>query len=679
MTTISQVPTARQNPAVAAAGPVLKVDGKALDTPSLDKGLVLSLACAEGNTNADGSLRNLGPSATVPTGYPAQGHLDPGDHKWNKGRLSYAPERHGLPANTSVAECERRALDLVRNQMAGIESRVQQLGMSPANPNYRLVVASLMDSVNQTGSACFEGKHSLWNELPQAIRELNQGRDPLQTMADCRSRSHARDDGSCGSFNGSWAETRADQKRRVGEIHDCLKRHGGLGPVTGGGAQPPAPTGAPRPTTGSSPAPGTPGRDGFRPTPVTHRPTPDGVASTGMLGVGARGPEVSSLQERLNLAGAQPPLEVDGQFGANTEQAVRDFQRRNNLAPDGVVGDLTRQALDRSAGVLGYGTEGAPVRQLQEKLNQAGAQPPLDVDGQYGEQTEQAVLAFQKRHGLDLDGVAGPHTQRKLDEVLRGTPAPTPATPAPKPSQGTQGPDGDIRLGSRGPQVERLKKALTDAGFYHGAINNEMGAQGIEALKKAKQALNLGGPADVAGDFTLKKLEEYARTQGQTQGQAAGGVSGLIKPIRQQDATSCGLTSVAMMANAANAKAGTGARPINDQDLRAENGGGTGYLPNVLNRHLQGTGFHGTDESWSGNSWNLIEQSLKAGNPVMVSTNGEFSASGYGHYITLTKMEGDRIQYADPADGQMKWTTRATLDAQPPHSDGRWFSRLVRE
>jgi hypothetical protein len=134
-----------------------------------------------------------------------------------------------------------------------------------------------------------------------------------------------------------------------------------------------------------------------------------------------------------------------------------------------------------------------------------------------------------------------------------------------------------------------------------------------------------------------------------------------------------------MMANAANAKAGTGARPVNDQDLRAENGGGTGYLPNVLNRHLQGTGFRGTDETWSGNSWGLIEQSLKAGNPVMISTNGEFSASGYGHYITLTKMEGNRVQYADPADGQVKWTTRDTLDAQPAHTDGRWFSRLVRE
>jgi len=207
----------------------------------------------------------------------------------------------------------------------------------------------------------------------------------------------------------------------------------------------------------------------------------------------------------------------------------------------------------------------------------------------------------------------------------------------------------------------------------------ELGIQESVTAHASQWFPELGGAPDVAGEFTLKKIEEFARTQGSAGGATgASGAAGLLKPVRQQDATSCGLTSIAMITNAVNAKTGTGARPITDQDLRAENGGGTGFLPNVMNQHLKGTGFRATNEDWSSNSWNLIDQSLKAGNPVMISTNGEFSATGFGHYIALTKVEGDRVQYADPADGQLKWTTKQTLDAQPPHSvDGRWMSRIV--
>ncbi|NOK13730.1 hypothetical protein HNS30_32250 [Corallococcus exercitus] len=606
MSSISQSNTVRQAAGIGTSSPVLAVDAKALDAPSLDKGLLLSLACAEGNTNADGSLRNLGVSANVPTGFPAELHQDPGDHMWNKGRLSYAPERHGLPASTSVAECERRALDLVRKQMSGIESKVQQLGMSPANPNYRFVVASLMDSVNQTGTACFEGKHSLWNELPQALKEMNAGKDPLQAMTDCRVRSHSKDDGSCGSFNGSWAETRADQARRVGEIHDCLKMHGGISSTSSSAARPAASS------TGTS------GASTFTETQPPTAPVSLGNVPSGneLLARGAKGPEVTRLQQSLNALGAQPPLELDGDFGPATEAALKDYQQRSGLPADGIHGPMTSAKM-----LAGTRASAAPARTAESTAaNMVGSLNPATL----------GMLGSSKM---------------------------------------------EVKPGSRGPDVERLKKALSAAGFYNGAINDQMGTQGVDALKKAKEALKLGGPADVAGEFTLRKIEEFARSQAN----GLSGVSAFVKPLAQQDSTSCGLTSVAMMANAAHSKAKTGKAPITDQTLRAENGGGTGFLPNVLNQHLSGTGMRATDESWGADSWGKIDQSLKAGNPVMVSTSGEFSPSGYGHYITLLKAEGDRIQYADPADGQVKWTTKGILDAQPPHTDGRWFSRVVPE
>jgi len=56
-----------------------------------------------------------------------------------------------------------------------------------------------------------------------------------------------------------------------------------------------------------------------------------------MLLRGARGPEVSALQQQLADAGFDPgPL--DGDFGPMTEAAVRAFQESHGCEVDGVVG-----------------------------------------------------------------------------------------------------------------------------------------------------------------------------------------------------------------------------------------------------------------------------------------------------------------------------------------------------
>jgi hypothetical protein len=67
------------------------------------------------------------------------------------------------------------------------------------------------------------------------------------------------------------------------------------------------------------------------------------------------------------------------------------------------------------------------VEQLQLKLKAAGYDPG-DVDGDYGQKTEQAVLAFQEdRPDIDDDGVAGPMTLGALDAaIVKIRSAPTP-------------------------------------------------------------------------------------------------------------------------------------------------------------------------------------------------------------------------------------------------------------
>jgi len=62
-----------------------------------------------------------------------------------------------------------------------------------------------------------------------------------------------------------------------------------------------------------------------------------------VLRMNSRGEAVSDLQRRLNQLGYK--LAVDGIFGSLTQRAVIDFQRKNRLVADGIVGILTRTRL----------------------------------------------------------------------------------------------------------------------------------------------------------------------------------------------------------------------------------------------------------------------------------------------------------------------------------------------
>lgn len=59
-----------------------------------------------------------------------------------------------------------------------------------------------------------------------------------------------------------------------------------------------------------------------------------------LLREGDRGPAVAALQRRLGI-------EADGLFGTVTGRGVRNFQARNGLAVDGIVGADTWSALER--------------------------------------------------------------------------------------------------------------------------------------------------------------------------------------------------------------------------------------------------------------------------------------------------------------------------------------------
>lgn len=80
-----------------------------------------------------------------------------------------------------------------------------------------------------------------------------------------------------------------------------------------------------------------------------HAGTVDGAAPACVdtapvrLKRGGQGDAVRDLQRRLGALGH--PLAHDGRFGAATEAAVRAFQHRSGLAPDGIAGPATLAAI----------------------------------------------------------------------------------------------------------------------------------------------------------------------------------------------------------------------------------------------------------------------------------------------------------------------------------------------
>lgn len=158
-----------------------------------------------------------------------------------------------------------------------------------------------------------------------------------------------------------------------------------------------------------------------------------------LLQEGMRGTAVASIQYYLRVIAAYndfiPPIAVDGIFGPETTQAVKAFQTYSGLTADGIVGRNTWNALQEAyRGILntlpaGYnqnrakiypgsqlarGSTGQDVTDLQTYLNLIGRTytniPEIPITGYFGEQTEQAVRAFQEAFGLEVTGTVGPLT-----------------------------------------------------------------------------------------------------------------------------------------------------------------------------------------------------------------------------------------------------------------------------
>jgi peptidoglycan hydrolase-like protein with peptidoglycan-binding domain len=132
-----------------------------------------------------------------------------------------------------------------------------------------------------------------------------------------------------------------------------------------------------------------------------------------ILELNSSGEDVERLQILLVMLKGLEYDEIDGVFGPKTHAAVESFQEGVGVDADGIVGPMTWRALpaDPDTPELSVGSSGDVVTALQEGLARYGASThPGEADGEFGANTEAAVIEYQRERGLTADGIVGVHT-----------------------------------------------------------------------------------------------------------------------------------------------------------------------------------------------------------------------------------------------------------------------------
>lgn len=135
---------------------------------------------------------------------------------------------------------------------------------------------------------------------------------------------------------------------------------------------------------GSTPAP--------TPTPA---PAPKPSINNDVLSIGDTGEDVRELQEWLvklgyNVGSKGP----DGDFGSKTYTAVIDFQRKNNLDDDGIVGPLTKKAIKEAIDKV---NENVIIPEEEELKLEPGTEVMLTKDAVFTNGKSIASWLFNKK------------------------------------------------------------------------------------------------------------------------------------------------------------------------------------------------------------------------------------------------------------------------------------------
>ena len=250
---------------------------------------------------------------------------------------------------------------------------------------------------------------------------------------------------------------------------------------------------------------------------------------------GMKKSDIMWLQAALNQLNAAGLL-VDGDYGKATDAAVKAFQKKVGTTVDGEVGPATRKIIvkmlsdsantkeptDTNTSASSYpvptrtlkkGCTGNDVKWMQDGINRVmGTKMP--VDGEFGNTTMKYVKHFQTKYGLEVDGIFGAASRKKLQSLYTGE-TNTNGTDSGSQSNNTN----DTANTSKYPVPARtLKKGCTgnDVKWMQDGINQVMGTKmpvdgefGNTTMKYVKQfqtkyGLEVDG---IFGTASRKKLQ----------------------------------------------------------------------------------------------------------------------------------------------------------------------------
>jgi peptidoglycan hydrolase-like protein with peptidoglycan-binding domain len=196
---------------------------------------------------------------------------------------------------------------------------------------------------------------------------------------------------------------------------------------------------------------------------------------------------VLQAQRQLKALGFNPGA-VDGKLGAQTEAALREYQRAYRLAQTGLLDEATQRSLLPERFQAAPAPANVPnqevVLQAQRQLKALGFNPG-DVDGELGAQTQAALREYQRQYRLPQSGTLDEATARSLlperfQPTVEPSPTPVPTRPGPVP----------IGLSNR-EVVRRAQIQLRALGFEPGTVDGALGPQTEAAVREYQRAYRL--------------------------------------------------------------------------------------------------------------------------------------------------------------------------------------------
>lgn len=188
---------------------------------------------------------------------------------------------------------------------------------------------------------------------------------------------------------------------------------------------------------------------------------------------------------------------------------------------------MPRNVPANSASSLVQGAVGPRVTEVQRALIERGAFLPGGADGVFGAATAKAIGDVQQWNGLTRTGALNPATLRLLGLTSESASA-TPTSSASTATSTSSSSYGSLRIGSTGPAVAELQRALLATGLViRGGADGVYGAATRRAVK-AYQSVNgltqTGAMSDRAA--SLLRLGTGAHDAGSGSTSSSGASSG---------------------------------------------------------------------------------------------------------------------------------------------------------